>query len=93
MVCGGCSTKKFLLPSQSNKPVRVCDACYDQLSSARGRLDQSGGKYYALPLRGWRVVRISLQPSQSSKPVRVCDACYDQLSSAKGKLDQSGGKY
>ncbi|XP_072044985.1 pleckstrin homology domain-containing family F member 2-like [Amphiura filiformis] len=35
VVCGGCSAKKYLLPSQSNKAVRVCDACYDQLSATR----------------------------------------------------------
>ena len=46
MVCGGCSAKKFLLPSQSNKAVRVCDACYNALSTAKGRSDyHTGGKY------------------------------------------------
>ncbi len=32
VVCGGCSTKKFLLPSQSSKPLRVCDNCFAQLN-------------------------------------------------------------
>lgn len=32
VVCGACSAKKFLLPQQSSKPLRVCDACYDRLS-------------------------------------------------------------
>ncbi|EDV34522.1 uncharacterized protein Dana_GF20914, isoform B [Drosophila ananassae] len=31
VVCAGCSAKKFLLPQQSTKPLRVCDACYDRL--------------------------------------------------------------
>ncbi|XP_028673089.1 pleckstrin homology domain-containing family F member 2 [Erpetoichthys calabaricus] len=35
VVCGPCSEKKFLLPSQSSKPVRVCDFCYHQLSSGQ----------------------------------------------------------
>ncbi|KAL4617147.1 pleckstrin homology domain-containing family F member 2 [Arapaima gigas] len=38
VVCGPCSEKKFLLPSQSSKPVRVCEFCYEQLS-----LGQMGG--------------------------------------------------
>ncbi|XP_078543133.1 pleckstrin homology domain-containing family F member 2 isoform X2 [Lissotriton helveticus] len=33
VVCGLCSEKKFLLPNQSSKPVRVCDFCHDILSS------------------------------------------------------------
>ncbi|KAH8357964.1 pleckstrin homology domain-containing family F member 1 homolog [Drosophila serrata] len=44
VVCAGCSAKKFLLPQQSTKALRVCDACYERLthvppSSAAG----SGG--------------------------------------------------
>ncbi|XP_034107804.1 pleckstrin homology domain-containing family F member 1 homolog isoform X1 [Drosophila albomicans] len=31
VVCAGCSAKKFLLPKQSTKAQRVCDACYDRL--------------------------------------------------------------
>jgi len=34
VVCGVCSSKKFLLPQQSSKPVRVCNTCYDRLSNA-----------------------------------------------------------
>lgn len=34
VVCGPCSNKKFLLPSQSNRPVRVCLACYNTLSKS-----------------------------------------------------------
>ncbi|KAM9310593.1 pleckstrin homology domain-containing family F member 2 isoform 1-T1 [Pholidichthys leucotaenia] len=33
VVCGPCSEKKYLLPSQSSKPVRVCKDCYRQLTS------------------------------------------------------------
>ncbi|XP_037938405.1 pleckstrin homology domain-containing family F member 1 homolog [Teleopsis dalmanni] len=32
VVCGPCSSKKFLLPQQSSKPLRVCTACYERLS-------------------------------------------------------------
>ncbi|XP_037915800.1 pleckstrin homology domain-containing family F member 1 homolog isoform X2 [Hermetia illucens] len=35
VVCGPCSSKKFLLPQQSSKPVRVCLGCYDALSHAK----------------------------------------------------------
>lgn len=33
VVCGNCSTKRFLMPHISQKPVRVCDQCYDKMSS------------------------------------------------------------
>jgi len=32
VVCGNCSSNKLLLPSQSSKPLRVCDGCYEVLS-------------------------------------------------------------
>lgn len=35
VVCGPCSSKKFLLPQQSSKPVRVCLDCYDSLSQTK----------------------------------------------------------
>lgn len=35
VVCNPCSNKKFLLPAQSSKPLRVCLSCYDTLSQAR----------------------------------------------------------
>ena len=33
VVCGACSTKRFLLPQQSSKPLRICDKCYSQLTN------------------------------------------------------------
>ncbi|XP_068425123.1 pleckstrin homology domain-containing family F member 2 [Clinocottus analis] len=33
VVCGPCSEKKHLLPSQSSKPVRVCEYCFLQLTA------------------------------------------------------------
>lgn len=41
VVCGTCSNRKFLLPYQSEKPVRVCITCYETLSSSHG--DQQSG--------------------------------------------------
>lgn len=35
VVCGPCSNKKFLLPNQSSKPLRVCAHCYETLSAAK----------------------------------------------------------
>ncbi|CAL1264971.1 unnamed protein product [Larinioides sclopetarius] len=35
VVCNPCSNKKFLLPAQSSKPLRVCLSCYDTLTKAR----------------------------------------------------------
>ncbi|KAG5890701.1 hypothetical protein JTB14_016531 [Gonioctena quinquepunctata] len=34
VVCGPCSNKRFLLPNQSSKPLRVCLHCYDALTTA-----------------------------------------------------------
>jgi len=31
--CNACSSKRFLLPAQSSKPLRVCMTCFDELSS------------------------------------------------------------
>merc|ERR1712061_579364 len=31
--CNTCSSKSFLLPAQSSKPMRGCMTCYDELSS------------------------------------------------------------
>ncbi|PSN57542.1 Pleckstrin domain-containing family F member 1 [Blattella germanica] len=42
VVCGPCSNKRFLLPSQSSKPLRVCLNCYDTLSRARVQQNNVG---------------------------------------------------
>lgn len=34
-MCGSCSKNKFLIPSQSSKPVRVCNTCFDSLGKNR----------------------------------------------------------
>jgi hypothetical protein len=34
VVCGPCSNKRFLLPNQSSKPLRVCLHCFGELTSA-----------------------------------------------------------
>jgi len=33
VVCGACSNKRIMLPHQSNKPLRCCLACYDEVST------------------------------------------------------------
>jgi hypothetical protein len=35
VVCGPCSNKKFLLPVQSAKPLRVCLTCHDVLTKTK----------------------------------------------------------
>ena len=35
VVCGACSSKKFVLAHQSAKPLRVCDACYLKYAHVR----------------------------------------------------------
>jgi len=37
VVCGSCSARKFLLSTQSSKPLRVCDPCYESLSKAEDK--------------------------------------------------------
>ncbi|XP_064600044.1 pleckstrin homology domain-containing family F member 2-like [Liolophura sinensis] len=34
LVCNPCSNKRWLLPQQSSKPLRVCLTCYDKVSRA-----------------------------------------------------------
>lgn len=43
VVCGPCSNRKFLLPAQSSKPLRVCLTCYDALSRASILESATGG--------------------------------------------------
>jgi len=35
VICGNCSKNKFLIQSQSCKPVRVCDTCFNDLCQRR----------------------------------------------------------
>jgi len=37
VVCGPCSNKKFLMPVQSPKPLRVCLTCYDILTKFKNQ--------------------------------------------------------
>lgn len=48
VVCSNCSTKKFLLPSQSSKPLRVCDNCYNVLSSGKVLPDQEPKRHNSM---------------------------------------------
>lgn len=41
VVCGTCSNKKFLLPYQAERPLRVCISCYDALAAAQAEADRS----------------------------------------------------
>ena len=35
VVCKECSNKKWLLPQQASKPLRVCLTCYNRLSQSK----------------------------------------------------------
>ncbi|OXA51853.1 pleckstrin homology domain-containing family F member 2 [Folsomia candida] len=39
VVCGSCSKGRHLLPSQSKKPLRVCDPCAEILTGKRGSVN------------------------------------------------------
>jgi len=43
VICGACSPKRFLLPNQSGKPLRVCNTCFTALSS--GKADPRDDKH------------------------------------------------
>lgn len=47
VVCGQCSTKRYLIPSISQKPMRVCDSCFKVLSA--GPLLEGGQAQAVLP--------------------------------------------
>jgi len=34
VVCGACSNRRFLLPQQSDRPLRVCIACFNTLEAS-----------------------------------------------------------
>ncbi|XP_022836030.1 pleckstrin homology domain-containing family F member 2 isoform X2 [Spodoptera litura] len=40
VVCGPCSSKRYILRGQSDKPLRVCLQCYDELNRERARPTQ-----------------------------------------------------
>ncbi|CAG4947474.1 unnamed protein product [Colias eurytheme] len=40
VVCGPCSSKRFVLRGQSDKPLRVCLQCYDELNRDKARAHQ-----------------------------------------------------
>lgn len=41
VVCGNCSNRKFLLPYQATKPLRVCISCYDALTTAHAEKERA----------------------------------------------------
>lgn len=42
-MCGTCSNRRFLLPYQSTKPLRVCISCFDALNAAQVDDDRGTG--------------------------------------------------
>ncbi|KAK2566177.1 Pleckstrin homology domain-containing family F member 2 [Acropora cervicornis] len=55
VVCSNCSTKKCLLPSQSSKPLRVCDRCYNLLATVKVTTDQGQKKQKTVPTQPQKV--------------------------------------
>ena len=43
VVCGGCSNRRFLLPYQDKKPLRVCVSCYEALTAGEADRDIASG--------------------------------------------------
>ena len=40
VVCGTCSNRRFLLPYQAERPLRVCISCYEALTTAHAESDR-----------------------------------------------------
>ena len=55
--CNTCSSKRFLLPAQSSKPLRVCLTCYDELA----RQGAGGGNSFS---KGGQSVMSFILPAQ-----------------------------
>lgn len=43
VVCSSCSNRKFLIPYQSSKPLRVCISCFDALNTAQADDERAAG--------------------------------------------------
>ena len=41
VVCGACSNRRFLLPYQAMKPLRVCISCYDALTTSQAERERT----------------------------------------------------
>jgi len=60
--CNACSSKRFLLPAQSSKPLRVCMTCFDELSSQS--VDHSFNKVVSTEsAEGW----VSVDPEEDAR--------------------------
>ncbi|XP_028157821.1 pleckstrin homology domain-containing family F member 2 isoform X2 [Ostrinia furnacalis] len=51
VVCGPCSSKRFVLRGQSEKPLRVCLQCYDELNRERARPPNAPAPPAAMPVK------------------------------------------
>lgn len=40
VVCGVCSNRKFLIPYQAERPLRVCISCFDALTAAQAEAER-----------------------------------------------------
>lgn len=49
VICGDCSKNRFLLLSQSDDPLRVCNTCYKALSGS-GSVAESRSIYFLFSL-------------------------------------------
>ena len=66
VVCGACSNRRFLLPYQAMKPLRVCISCYDALTTSQAERERTAERSVLeaikVKCRGQRsVCRISIQ--------------------------------
>ncbi|RVE47721.1 hypothetical protein evm_007610 [Chilo suppressalis] len=51
VVCGPCSSKRFVLRGQSEKPLRVCLQCYDELNRERARPPNAPATNAPIPVK------------------------------------------
>ena len=85
VVCGSCSNKRWLLPEQSSKPLRVCLSCFDKLSAAATGAASNAGK--KAQLQGKYTMAFLFWSSYVDREV----SCYfPGLNSNPGSQDSSG---
>ncbi|XP_042219168.1 pleckstrin homology domain-containing family F member 2-like isoform X4 [Homarus americanus] len=69
VVCGPCSSKKVILTHQSNKPLRVCLTCHDEMSSTQS---QTGSATPINSMAG-RMDDIISEPEDEERDKDSCD--------------------
>jgi hypothetical protein len=92
VVCANCSSKKFLLPSQSTKALRVCDGCYSILTTTSGSVDQkmTGNQIPTSPsiVKSSKSSKLSVFLSNNNQPLIPKDSPHTDLDEVANEVKQ-----